>query len=94
MASWLAQLDAWLLPVRRMRLGQPWGDIMRMLNHAQRASSAKLGVCAWAVKKLPRTVKRLARARRQGGGDRLVRLVAGIKAAAPDRTLQQIATQL
>ena len=34
------------------------------------------------------------RARRQGGDDRLVRLVAGIKAAAPDRTLQQIATQL
>ena len=35
----------------------------------------------------------LGRARRQGGGDRLVRLVAGIK-AAPDRTFQQIATQL
>ncbi len=36
----------------------------------------------------------LGRACRQGGDDRLVRLVAGIKAAAPDRTLQQIATQL
>lgn len=35
----------------------------------------------------------LGRARRQCGGDRLVRLIAGIK-AAPDRTLQQIATQL
>ena len=30
----------------------------------------------------------------QTGDDHLVRLVAGIKAAAPDRTLQQIAAQL
>ena len=36
----------------------------------------------------------LGRARRQGGDDRLVRLVAGIKAVSPERTLQQIATQL
>jgi hypothetical protein len=36
----------------------------------------------------------LDRARPQGGDDRLVRLVAGIAAAAPERTLQQIATQL
>jgi hypothetical protein len=36
----------------------------------------------------------LERARPQTGDDRLVRLVVGIKAAAPDRTLQQIATQL
>lgn len=36
----------------------------------------------------------LDRARPQHGDDRLIRLVAGIKAAAPDRTLQQIATQL
>ena len=36
-----------------------------------------------------RTVRRA-----QPGDDRLVRLVAGIKAAAPDRTLQQIAAQL
>ena len=36
----------------------------------------------------------LGRAERQRGGDRLVKLVAGIKAAAPDRTLQQIAAQL
>ena len=36
----------------------------------------------------------LDRARPQTGDDRLVRLVAGIKAAAPDRTLQQIAAQL
>jgi recombinase len=36
----------------------------------------------------------LDRAPRQPGDDRLVRLVAGIAAAAPGRTLQQIATQL
>ena len=59
----------------------------------------------WTVERLRRTVKRLAtegiieptllgRARAQQGDDRLVRLVAGIKAAAPTRTLQQIASQL
>ena len=59
----------------------------------------------WTVERLRRTVRRLAaegiveaklldRAPRQPGDDRLVRLVAGIAAAAPDRTLQQIATQL
>jgi hypothetical protein len=36
----------------------------------------------------------LDRARPQQSDDRLVRFVAGIKAAAPDRTLQQIAAQL
>ena len=38
--------------------------------------------------------KLLDRARGQGADDRLVRLVANIAAAAPDRTLQQIAAQL
>jgi DNA invertase Pin-like site-specific DNA recombinase len=101
----LAQLDAWLPTVRRMRPDQPWGDVVRVLNHGQPAGSAKPEVGAWTEERLRRTVKRLARegiveagllgrARRQGGDDRLVRLVAGIKAAAPDRTLQQIATQL
>jgi len=101
----LAQLDAWLPTVRRMRPGQPWGDVVRVLNHGQQASSAKPEACAWTVERLRRTVQRLARegiveagllgrARRQGGDGRLVRLVAGIKAAAPERTLQQIATQL
>ncbi|MGD0103114.1 MAG: hypothetical protein ABSC06_03645 [Rhodopila sp.] len=36
----------------------------------------------------------LDRALPQQSDDRLIRLVAGIKAAAPDRTLQQIAAQL
>ncbi len=101
----LAQLDIWLPTVRRMRPDQPWGDVVRVLNRGQDASSAKPGVRAWTVERLRRTVKRLAtegivdaallgRARQQRGNDRLVQLVAGIKTAAPDRTLQQIASQL
>jgi hypothetical protein len=57
------------------------------------------------VERPRRTVRRLAsesivetnvleRAPRQPGDDRLIRLVAGIAAAAPHRTLQQIAAQL
>ena len=90
----LAQLDTWLPTVRRMRPDQPWGDVVRVLNRGQAAS--------WTVERLRRTVCRLVaegileanlldRAPPQGSDDRLIRLVAGIKAAAPDRTLQQIA---
>ena len=97
LAGILARLDAWLPTVRRMRPDQPWGDVVRVLNHGQTAT--------WTVERLRRTVQRLAsegiieaglleRARPQQGKDRLVRLIAGIKAAAPDRTLQQIAAQL
>ena len=93
----LAQLDAWLPTVRRMRPDQPWGDVVRVLNQKHAA--------AWTVERLRRTVRRLAdegiigaglldRARPQQGDDRLIRLVAGIKAAAPDRRLQRIAAQL
>jgi DNA invertase Pin-like site-specific DNA recombinase len=93
----LAQADSWLPIVRRMRPGQPWGDVVRVLNRD--------GSAAWTVERLRRTVRRLAaegivetslldRARPQPGDDRLIRLVAGIKAAAPDRTLHQIAAQL
>ncbi|HKM62020.1 MAG TPA: recombinase family protein [Acidisphaera sp.] len=100
-ATWLdrvlAQLDTWLPIVRRMRPAQPWGDVARVLNQRPGA--------VWTVERLRRTVRRLAaegiveaslldRARPQGGADRLVRLVAGIKTAAPDWTLQQIAAQL
>ena len=42
----------------------------------------------------PALATSLERARPQPGDDRLLRLVAGIKAAAPERTLQQIAAQL
>ena len=93
----LASLDTWLPTVRRMRPAQPWGDVVTVLNGSQAQR--------WTTERLRRTVRRLAndgiieatllgRAERQHGDDRLVRLVAGIKAAAPDRTLQQIAAQL
>src|SRR5271168_5120035 len=72
----LAHLDAWLPTVRRMRPGQPWGDVVRVLNHGQAAH--------WTVERMRRTVRRLAsegiveaalldRARPQLGDDRLVR---------------------
>lgn len=94
--SVLAGLDAWLPTVRRMRPAEPWGDVVRVLNHAG---------ADWTVERLRRTVRRLAgegivestllgRAPRRRADDRLVRLVAGIATAAPDRTLQQIAAQL
>lgn len=73
------------------------GHVVRVLNHGSQNP-------AWTVERLRRTVKRLvtegmieptllSRARRQRSDDWLVRLV-GIKAAAPARTLQQIASQL
>src|SRR6202453_4847508 len=95
-ATWLdrvlGQLDTWLPLVRRMRPGQPWGDVVRVLNQGP-------GI-TWTVERLRRTVRRLAaegiveaslldRARPQGGADRLVRLVVGIRTASPDWTLQQ-----
>lgn len=93
----LSRMDGWLPTVRRMRPRQPWGDVVRVLNHGNSET--------WTVERLRRTVKRLVsegileasllgRAERAIGSERLVRLVAGINAAAPNRTLQQIATQL
>jgi DNA invertase Pin-like site-specific DNA recombinase len=101
----LAQADTWLPIVRRMRPDQPWGDVVRVLNRGQPASPTHTQGKPWTVERLRRTVRRLAsegivdsslldRAQPQQNDDRLVRLVAGIKAAAPDRTLQQIAAQL
>jgi DNA invertase Pin-like site-specific DNA recombinase len=100
----LAEADSWLPIVRRMRPDQPWGDVVRILNRGPGAIPAQ-GQRPWTVERLRRTVRRLAdeglveanlldRARPQKSDDRLIRLVAGIKAAAPDRTLQQIAAQL
>jgi len=93
----LAHLDEWLPIVRRMRPGQPWGDVVRVLN--------RTGGMVWTSERLRRTVRRLAAEKivepalldpspRKPAGDRLVVLVAGIASAAPDRTLQQIASQL
>ena len=90
-----------------MRPGQPWGDVVRVLN---RHGTAR----RWTVERLRRTVRRFAaasgveggllgRAPPQSGDDRLVpaanaarfgELVGGIAAAALGMTLQQIAAQL
>jgi hypothetical protein len=101
----LARLDSWLPTVRHMRPDQPWGDVVRVLNRGQATTPDQVRGRLWTVERLRRTVQRLAnegiveaslldRARPQHSDDRLVRLIAGIKAAAPDRTLQQIAAQL
>ena len=93
----LAELDTWLPTVRRMRPGQPWGDVVRVLNRG--------GDATWTAERLRRTVRRLVdegmveagllgRAKPQQSDERLIRLVAGIKEAAPHRTLQEIAAQL
>jgi DNA invertase Pin-like site-specific DNA recombinase len=93
----LARLDTWLPTVRRMRPAQPWGDVVRVLNRS--------GETKWTTERLRRTVRRLVaekivepglleRAARQPADDRLIALVAGIATAAPERTLQQIASQL
>jgi hypothetical protein len=97
LAGILAQLDAWLPTVPRMRRDQPCGDLVRMLNRA--------GDMSWTSEQLRRTVRRLAPEKivepelldpspRRPSGDRLVVLVAGIASAAPDRMLQQNPSQL
>ena len=47
----LAELDTWLPTVRRMRPGQPWGDVVRVLNRG--------GDATWTAERLRRTVRRL-----------------------------------
>jgi DNA invertase Pin-like site-specific DNA recombinase len=49
--SILAQLDAWLPIVRRMRPAQPWGDVVRVLNRTAEST--------WTVERPRRTVRRL-----------------------------------
>lgn len=103
LAALLARLDEWLPTVRRMRPGQPWGDVVRVLNRS--AGSTASGAAHWSAERLRRTVRRLVaekivephllgRAPRRAADDRLIVLVAAIAAAAPERTLRQIAAQL
>jgi len=94
----LADLDAWLPTVRRMRPDQSWDDVVRVLNRRGSGQS-------WTAQRLRRAVRRLATegiveasllgsAQRKPADDRLVALVAGIVLAAPAMTLQQVAAQL
>ena len=79
--SVLAQLDMWLPIVRRMRATQPWGEVVRVLNRS--GCAAPYG--DWCPKGIVEAAL-LDRAPRQQSDDRLIRLVTGIKAVAPDRT--------
>lgn len=92
----LAGTGEWLPTVRKMRPDHSWGDVVRVLN--------RMGA-RWTTDKLRLTVKRLAeeriierelldRAPRTPASERLKSLVCAIATAAPDKTLEQIATQL
>ena len=89
----------WMPTVERLRPGQPWDDVVRVLNHG------RVGRDLWNVSRLRRSVMRLVseglasaellgRSEHQGADERLMRLVAGIKTAAPARTLSEIGAQL
>lgn len=97
MESVFARMDSWLPTVRRLRPEKRWDDVVRVLN--------SVGGVGWTAERLRRTVRRLVaegiverslldRAPRRKIDDRLIVLVRGIATAAPDLTLQQIASQL
>jgi hypothetical protein len=97
MESVFARIDSWLPTVRRLRPEKPWDDVIRVIN--------SVGAVRWTAERLRRTVRRLVaegiverslldRAPRRKANERLIALVAGIAAAGPNLTLQQIASQL
>ncbi len=90
----------WVPLVRRLRPDMPWEDVLRLIN-AQRPA----GRPAWTMPRLMRAVKRyvqdgflpatlLARARTAERDDRLPAIVAAIRGADPDITLQAICDRL
>jgi DNA invertase Pin-like site-specific DNA recombinase len=95
----LAELDSWLPTVRQLRPRRSWNYVIRALNST--------GEVQWTTEKLRRRVKRLAAEgiveksllgrsppRISNASEHLTVLVAGIAAAGPDLTLQEIASQL
>ncbi len=89
----------WLPVLRRFRPDLPWEDVARILN--TRHPDAR----PWSVERLRRAAGRfvaerlldpavLGRAPLAQRDDRLLVLVAGLKAAAPDLTLREIAARL
>ena len=90
----------WVPLVRRHRPHMAWEDLIRLVN-ARRTAGTK----AWTVERLRRAVSRyvadgflepqlLGRAPRRSADDRLLAIVAAIKGADPDLTLQQICARL
>lgn len=102
--SYFAKLEAsaqeWVPLVRRHRPDMPWQDLARIVN-ARRDQGAP----AWTVERLRRAVARfvregllpksvLERARPAATNDRLLAIVAAIKGADPEITLQGIGQRL
>lgn len=89
----------WVPHVRRLRPDMPWEDLLRVINgplpHDRRWTQSRLLRAVKAYVRdgfLPRTV--LTRARRRETDDRLPAIVAAIKGADPDITLQAICDRL
>jgi len=89
-------MDSWMPIVKRMRPGNSWEDVTRVLA---------LSGIVWTQERLRRSVKALVasglaspelleRALPSPPEDRLMKLVAGIAAANPDLSLRDIAGQL
>jgi hypothetical protein len=90
-------MSRWLPTVERMRPAWPWADVTKTLNLRPGPK--------WTVERLRRSVRRLVaegwtdasvldRAARKDSDERLIRVIAGIRASNQDRTLQEIARQL
>ncbi len=89
----------WVPQVRRLRPGMAWEDVLRIINgplpEARRWTQSRLlrAVNAYVGDGfLPDAV--LGRAERRASDDRLPAIVAGIKGADPDITLQAICDRL
>jgi DNA invertase Pin-like site-specific DNA recombinase len=92
--------EDWVPQVRRLRPDMAWEDVLRIVN-----AGLPPGRAPWTQSRLLRAVKRyvtegflpatvLGRARRADPDDRLPALVAAIKGADPDITLQAICDRL
>jgi DNA invertase Pin-like site-specific DNA recombinase len=95
-----ASAPHWVPLVRRLRPQMPWEDVLRLVN-AQLPEGAR----PWRIERLMRAVRAyirdgllpeavLGRAPRRPGDDRLPVIVAAIKGADPEITLQGICDRL
>lgn len=89
----------WVPHVRRLRPAMPWEDVLRIVNaplpEARRWTQSRLLRAVNAYIRdgfLPKTV--VGRAHRRDADDRLPAIVAAIKGADPDITLQAIGDRL
>ena len=95
-----AHAEEWVPVVRRHRPALPWEAVVRLVN-----AELPAGRAPWTKERLMRAAKAYARdgliekvvlerSPRRDGDDRLLALVAGIKGAAPEITLEGIAARL